>query len=91
MIRAGANRMNLMVSLWILIGLAVACCWVVVGLFIGPAGYNLGHSTLAAITAPASLVGRKMPLGVVWFVLLNGGLYALVGLTIGLVRRQPFR
>jgi hypothetical protein len=79
--------MNRMVSVWMVIGLAVACCWVVVGLLIGPTSYNLGHSTLVAITAPASLVGRKMPLGVVWFVLLNGGIYALVGLAIALMRR----
>jgi hypothetical protein len=75
------------VSMWMLIGLAVACCWAVVGLLIGPTSYNLGHSTVVVITAPASLVGRKMPLGVVWFVLLNGGIYALVGLAIELIRR----
>jgi len=78
--------MNRMVTLWMLIGLAVACCWVVMGILIGPS-YNLGHLTFVAITAPASLLGRKMPLGVVWFVLLNGGLYALLGLTIDLIRR----
>jgi hypothetical protein len=78
--------MNRMITLWMLIGLAVACCWVVIGILIGP-NYNLGHSTFVAITAPASFLGRKMPLGVIWFVLLNGGLYALMGLTIDLIRR----
>lgn len=79
--------MNRTVSLWMLIGLAVACCWAVVGLLNGPTGYNLGHSTLVAITAPASLLGRKMPLGVVSFILLNGVIYAVVGLAIELTRR----
>ena len=75
-------------TLWMLIGLAVACCWAVVALLLGPAGYNLGHSALVAITAPASLLGRKMPLGVVWFILLNGGIYAIVGFPIELIRRR---
>jgi len=83
--------MSRMVSLWMLVGLAVACCWAVVGLLIGPTGYNLGHSTLVAITAPASLLGRKMPLGMVWFVLLNGVLYALMGFAIELIRRRQYR
>jgi hypothetical protein len=80
--------MTRIVSLWVLIGLAVACCWAVVGLLLGPTSYNLGHSTLVAITAPASLLGRKMPLGVVWFILLNGGIYAVMGLAIELIRRS---
>ncbi len=78
--------MNRMIASWMLIGLAVACCWVVIGILIGPS-YNLGHSTFVAITAPASFLGRKMPLGVVWFVLLNGGLYALMGLAIDLIHK----
>ncbi len=78
--------MNRTITLWMLIGLTVACCWIVVGMLLGP-NHNLGHSTLVEITAPASFLGRKMPLGVVWFVLLNGGLYALVGLAIDLIRR----
>ena len=78
--------MNRTISLWMLIGFAVACCWVAIGILIGPS-YNLGHSTFVAITAPASFRGRKIPLGVAWFVLLNGGLYAVMGLTIDLIRR----
>ena len=78
--------MNRIVGWWVLIGLAVACFWAVMGILIGPS-YNLGHSTFVAVTAPASLLGRRMPLAVVWFVLLNGGLYALVGMVIEVTRR----
>jgi hypothetical protein len=79
--------MNRVVGLWMLVGLAVACCWAVVALLLGP-HYNLGHSALVAITAPASLLGRKMPLGVAWFILLNGGMYGLIGIAIEIVRRS---
>jgi hypothetical protein len=51
------------ISFWVLIGIAVASCWVAVGLMLGP-NYNLGRSTVVAITAPASLLGRRMPVGV---------------------------
>jgi hypothetical protein len=78
--------MNRRISLWVLVGLMVACCWVTVGFLAGPR-YNLGRSTFVAITAPASLLGRRMPLDVLWFVLLNGGLYGIVGLAIELARR----
>jgi hypothetical protein len=44
---------------------------------------------LAAITAPAALLGRKVPLGVVWFILLNGGLYGIAGLVVESLR-WPF-
>ena len=66
---------------WILIGLAVACSWAVVAALLGP-NHNPGHWTIAAITAPASLLGRRAPLGMGWFILLNGGLYAMAGLAI---------
>ena len=74
------------ISLWLLIGVAVACCWVLVGMFAGPS-YNLGRSAIVAITAPASLLGRRMPLGVLRFILLNGGLYAIAGFAIELLRK----
>ena len=80
--------MSRVVGLWMVIGLVVACCWAALGLLLGPTTYNLGHSAVVAITAPASLVGRKMPLGVVWFILLNGGIYALVGVVIEVFRRS---
>ena len=74
--------MNRIVSWSMLIGLLVGACWVVAGMLIGPS-YNFGHSTFVAITAPASLLGRRMPLGALWFILLNAGLYAAVGLVVG--------
>jgi hypothetical protein len=49
------------ISLWAFIGFAVAFVWFLVGLFTWP-NYNLGRWTIVAVTAPASLVGRTMPL-----------------------------
>jgi len=81
------------ISLWAFIGFAVAFVWFVVGLFTWP-NYNLGRSALVAITAPASLIGRTMPLAYYWFFLLNAAIYAVVGLAAELFRRsvaQPAR
>jgi hypothetical protein len=78
--------MNQRITLWALVGFIVACCWVVVDLFVGYS-YNLGQSTFVAITAPASLIGRRMPLGMSWFIVLNGGFYAAIGLAVELLRR----
>lgn len=75
------------IGLWALIGLAVAFFWFVFGLFTWP-NYNLGRSTIVAITAPASLIGRSMPLAYYWFILLNAGMYALIGLAPELLRRS---
>ena len=47
----------------------------------------LGRSAIVAITAPASLIGRKMPLAYYWFILLNAAIYALFGLATELLRR----
>ena len=68
------------------IGIGVACFWAVVGLLAGH-NYNLGRSTVVAITAPASLLGRRMPLSVLWFVFLNGCLYAVAAGAVGFLRR----
>ncbi len=74
-------------GLWALMGLAVACCWFFISLILPPAYmYNLGHSSIVAITAPASLLGRAMPLKYYWFILLNGVAYALLGLASELFR-----
>jgi cytochrome c biogenesis protein CcdA len=48
--------------------------------------YNLGRSSILAITAPASLLGRAMPLKYYWFILLNGVAYVLFGLLVELFR-----
>jgi hypothetical protein len=81
--------MSRRISVWALIGFIVACCWVVAGFLVGH-NYNLGRSTFAAVTAPVSLLGRRMPLSMLWFTVLNGGLYATIGLAIELLRR-PYR
>ena len=75
------------IGIWALVGFVVACFWVAIGITIG-ARYNLGQSTLALITAPASYVGRLVPLTFYWFVLLNAATYAVVGLGTEFVRRQ---
>ena len=74
-------------GVWALAGIVVACCWVIAGILAGPE-YNLGFSIdagdpvgwLARITAPASLVGLKIPVAFYWFILLNSVAYALIGL-----------
>jgi hypothetical protein len=49
---------------------------------------NLGRSLVVAITAPASLLGRRLPLAYYWFILLNGAIYAFAGVVAELLRRQ---
>lgn len=78
------------ISLWALIGFAVAFIWFVFGLFTWP-NYNLGRWTIVAVTAPASLIGRTMPLAYYWFILLNAAIYALVGLAVEALRRPLAR
>ena len=75
------------IGIWALVGFVVACCWVVIGIVIGPS-YNLGHSALVSITAPASFLGRKAPLTFYRFILLNASMYAVVGLGTEVLRRQ---
>ena len=75
------------IGLWALLGLAVAGCWLVYGIATAP-NLNLGRSTLVAITAPASLLGRIIPLAYYWFILLNAAAYALCGLATEVSRRH---
>jgi hypothetical protein len=75
------------IGMWARIGIVVACSWVGIGIALGPS-YNLGHSTLVSITAPASLLGRKVPLSVYWLILLNAAVYAVVGLGMEFLRRH---
>ena len=77
--------MSRRIVLWVSIGLAIACCWVAIGYLMGPS-YNPGRSMMAAITAPASLLGRRMPLGVLSFILLNAVCYGLAGVAVELLR-----
>lgn len=78
--------MNRRIMIWGLLGLLVACGWAIFGVFAGPE-FNLGRSAVVAATTPAVLIGRKMPLGLVLAALLNGCIYALLGLTIETGRR----
>jgi len=80
------------IGLWALIGLAIASCWFLVSLMLPPGYmYSLGHSSIVAITAPASLLGRAMPLKYYWFILLNGVAYTLLGLATELFRPARVR
>lgn len=73
--------MNRRVGPWALIGFFVACIWVAIGLFTWP-NFNLGHSPLVAITAPAAFVGSVVPLAFYWFILLNSAIYGVLGLGV---------
>ena len=79
--------MSRRIGVWALIGLAVACFWVFLAMVVGP-NYNLGHPRLVTITAPASWLGRKIPLAFYWFIFLNAATYAVVGLATEVFRRQ---
>ena len=78
------------ICLWASAGFAVAMFWFVIGLFTWP-NYNLGSWTIVAVTAPASLIGRSMPLAYYWFIVLNTVIYALIGLGAELFRRPIAR
>jgi hypothetical protein len=75
------------ISLWALAGFSVAFFWFIYSTASAP-NPNLARWTIVAVTAPASLIGRTMPLAYYWFILLNAGMYALLGLTTELLRRS---
>lgn len=79
--------MKYRIGWWALAGLVVACTWFIIGLLTWP-NYNLGRWTIVALTAPASLLGRAVPLAYYWFILLNAAVYAMFGLAVELLRRQ---
>ena len=83
------------IALWSLVGLTVACAWVVLTMSLHPATLlRLEHGryfwTVADITAPVALL-RHYPLKYYWVVLLNGVAYALVGFAFELGRRTSLR
>jgi len=78
------------VILWSVVGLAVACGWVLYAWVTQP-NPGLSRSVVVAITAPASLLGREMPLKFYWFILLNGAGYALLGWMLELARPKTAR
>ena len=75
------------IGFWGLAGLGVACFWVTFGILAGP-GYNIGAWTIAVITAPASLLGRTMPLANLSFAILNAAIYGVFGLGAEIILRQ---
>ena len=74
------------ISLWALLGSSVASFWVLYVVATAP-NSSLTHSSVLAITAPASLLGRSMPQAYYAFILLNGCFYALIGLAAELLRK----
>jgi len=78
------------ICLWALAGFAVAFFWFIYSTVTAP-NPAFGRSPIVAVTAPASLLGRTMPLKYYWFILLNAAIYALVGLTAELLRRPIAR
>ena len=74
------------ISLWALIGSALASFWVLYGIATAP-NPSLTHWSIITITAPASLLGRSMPLAYYTFILLNGCFYGLIGLATELLRK----
>ena len=65
------------ISVWALVSFAVACGWVLFGM---ATGYNIGRWAITSVTAPAALLGRHWPLAFYWFLILNAGIYAVLGL-----------
>jgi hypothetical protein len=70
--------MVLRISLWALLGLAVACGWIYYGMTAG-ANDNIGGWTVVAITAPAMLIGRMTPLSYSTVAFINAAIYGVVG------------
>jgi hypothetical protein len=69
---------------WALAGFVVAWGWVMFG---ARPGFhtNFGEWTIVAVTAPASILGHRMPETWYQFILLNAAVYAVVGLGFGAV------
>ena len=74
------------ISLWALCGAVVASCWVLYALATWPT-LGIAYRTAVEITAPASLIGRSVPLAYYWFILLNALVYALLGVAVDPLRR----
>ncbi len=74
------------IGIWALAGFAVAGAWVLLSLVIDRR-YNLGKMPVVALTAPAALLGRRVPQSWYGFIFLNTALYALLGLGAEVARR----
>jgi hypothetical protein len=73
------------ISLWILIGAAVTCFWVLFGMLAHPRP-DFGHWTVVAITMPASLFWQHRAVTYYEVMFLNAAIYGLVGLAIESLR-----
>jgi hypothetical protein len=82
--------MKLRIALWFMIGIVVACSWVIIGMTLAHR-YNFGHWPIVAITAPASLLGRSLAMKYQGFIALNGVMYAMAGIVFELLRHQISR
>jgi hypothetical protein len=78
------------IAFWAFAGFAVATFWFIFGLLTWP-NHNFGYWTIVAVTAPASLLGRHMPLAYYWFIILNAGAYGFVGMAAELLRVSVVR
>ena len=78
--------MVLRVIVWAVVGIGVACGWMYYGITTG-AGQNIGAWTVVAITAPATLIGREIPLAYSTIAFINGAIYAVIGLLIETIWR----
>jgi hypothetical protein len=67
------------ICLWVLIGAAVTCFWVLFGM-LAPLRSNFGHWTIVAITMPASLFCQHRPVTYYSVMFLNAAIYGLIGL-----------
>jgi hypothetical protein len=69
------------VALWALSGATVVCFWTLFAIVVGPV-FNLGRSTIAAVTIPAGLIWRTGPHTWYAVMFLNAAIFGLVGVAL---------
>ena len=84
------------IGLWALCGAAIALMWASVFYLLGPSvgRYSsqfevlqyLGHSLLVSLSMPLGLLGRHWAISWYSSVAMNAAIYALVGLSVELIR-----
>jgi hypothetical protein len=84
--------MKYRISVWALVGFAVAGCWVLYA-FTRPIPITSAETvvyTLARLTQPVVLVGFYFHFGLYfyWVLLVNAATYALIGLLVETMRQQ---
>lgn len=73
------------VGWWAMAGFGVAAVWVALVWALWPR-VNVGQSWVVAVTAPASMLGRRRRMSWEEFLLLNAGVYAVAGVVVEGVR-----